>query len=196
MQRTAERAAFRLEVRPSFWVLSAFLGLAAEEGRMLFLFFLACLTHELGHFVAAICLRLPVDGLTVSAVGLELSIRRNCSYLGEFLLTAAGPAASILLTAALCGLSGEGSSLLAGISLILGLFNLLPVQPLDGGELLRILLCQFLPPERADQATLGVGSVVCALVIAFGLVLVWKGNPSLLIMGFWLTAGLVKNARY
>lgn len=186
---TAEPVSFRLEVRPSFWVLLALLLLTGENSRMLLLCFIACAAHELGHLLAALLLGLTVRRLAVSAMGLVLDIPRDCSYRGEFLLAASGPAASVLFALLVSRLEGEGSALLAGISLIQGCFNLLPVQPLDGGEMLRVLLAQFLPPDKSWQAARLIGYAVCVSAIAFGSVLAVMGNPALLIMSIALFLG-------
>ncbi|MBQ9165345.1 MAG: site-2 protease family protein, partial [Oscillospiraceae bacterium] len=186
---TAELVGFHLEVKPSFWVLLALLLLTGENSRMLLLCFIACTAHELGHLMAACWLRLRVKKLTVSAIGLILDIPRDCSYLGEFFLAASGPIASFLFAGLASQLAGEGSALLAGISLMQGCFNLLPVQPLDGGEMLRVLLAQLLPPDKSWQAARLTGYAVCVLAIAFGSVLAVMGNPALLMMGLVLALG-------
>lgn len=186
---TAETGGFHLQVTPSFWVLFALLLLTGENSRMLLLCFVACTAHELGHLMAACCLRLRVKKLTVSAMGLILDIPRTCSYLGEFFLAASGPIASFLFAGLVSRLEGEGSALLAGISLMQGCFNLLPVQPLDGGEMLRVLLAQFLSPDKSWYAARLAGYAVCVLAIGFGSILTVLGNPTLLIMGVILALG-------
>ncbi len=195
MAATVDPGHFRLEIRPSFWVLLSLLLLAGDNSRMLALCFTACTAHELGHLAAACCLGLTVRKLTVGAMGLILDIPRSCSYWGEFFLAAAGPAASILFALAVSRLEGEGSALLAGISLIQGLFNLLPLQPLDGGEMLRIALDQLLSPDQSWKVTRLVGTAVCVLTVLAGLVLGIAGNPALLIMGAFLTAGHLRSGR-
>lgn len=181
-----DSAPFELKIRPSFFVPAAFLLLVSDSAAFLLSFLLACAVHEAGHLIAACGLKLPVLGLTLSGAGLELKILRRCSYWGDLLLAAAGPGASILLTAALCWFGGGEGTLLAGVSLILGCFNLLPVRPLDGGEMLQAALSMLFPLDAARSVAAWLGRTVCLLLILWGSALAGAGNPSLLFMGLWL----------
>lgn len=54
----------------------------------------------------------------------------------------------------------------AAISLLLGLFNAMPVYPLDGGRALRAGLCLVLPLGRAEAVSNIAGLAVCAAGLA------------------------------
>ncbi|MBQ3089901.1 MAG: site-2 protease family protein [Oscillospiraceae bacterium] len=179
---------FPVTVHPSFFVLTTFLLYSSEDSTSLFALIFACLIHESGHLMAARSLGLKIDSLHLGLAGLELKIRRNCNYLGDLLLALSGPAASLLLTALLCAVPVPAAALLSGISLILGLFNLLPIRPLDGGEALNALLMQLCSEEQAWRYSRMIGVILVALCLQAGAVLAAAGNPALLILGLWLLA--------
>jgi Zn-dependent protease len=96
----------------------------------------------------------------------------------ELLIALAGPAVNFAIVAGLLGLELLGiggmesdSSLgafLAGlmlVNLILGLFNLIPAFPMDGGRVLRALLTGWLGRVRATSIAATIGR---ALAVAFG----------------------------
>ena len=90
----------------------------------------------------------------------------------------AGPAASFALTALANSL---GAYRLAGASALLGLFNLLPVPPLDGGMALR-----HLADGRFTRLLNGIAGVSVLVLLAGG-VLLWNSG-----FGGWLfLAGLM-----
>jgi stage IV sporulation protein FB len=101
------------------------------------------------------------------------------------MILAAGPVVN-LVQAGLC--ARMGYDLLAGAGLILGLLNLLPIGPLDGGGLLR-LLCQFLLGPWAGERAAGVVSLVFLGGLVYGgwvLLVRANGTPALLLFALWL----------
>jgi len=108
---------------------------------------LSVLAHELGHCLVALRLRIPVRRLRLFLLGgLSEVARTPRRPAHEGLVAAAGPIVSVLL-GAICWLlllavpSGGAAWLLvaqcAVANFAVGVFNLLPGLPLDGGRMLR-----------------------------------------------------------
>lgn len=181
----------RLSVSPGFLVLLGLLCYLDQGADLLGPGLLACALHELGHWLAICLLGGKVARLRLTAVGAELALdgSRPLSYGRECAAALAGPAAS-LLTAELAAWSRL--YLLAGLSLGQGLFNLLPVLPLDGGRALGLLL-SLGGEDRAQRTMRVLSAVVSGVLLGVGLVLLRVfGNPTLLVTAAWLTAGQMR----
>lgn len=185
----------RFSVSPGFLVLLGLLYYLDEGLGLLGWGLMACMLHELGHGTAVFLLGGRIRRLRLTAVGAELSLdgTRPLSYGRECAAALAGPGAS-LLTSVLA--ARQRAFLLAGLSLGQGLFNLLPLLPLDGGRALCLLLSGRLGEDSA-QRTLGViSAVLSGLLLGGGLILLRIfGNPTLLVTAAWLTAGQMKRGR-
>jgi Zn-dependent protease/predicted transcriptional regulator len=105
------------------------------------------LVHELAHAVVARALRLPVSAITIFHLGGVTELGREPQdWRDETLIAAAGPLVNLTLAGGLLAAGTLlGSSSTTGVVLVLlgylnasiGVFNLLPGHPLDGGSLLR-----------------------------------------------------------
>ncbi|MFI3250945.1 MAG: site-2 protease family protein [Eubacteriales bacterium] len=144
---------------------------------------LACLIHEMGHYYAIVALGGRVKGITITAVGAEMEMEGNLSYGGEFLCALAGPVTNFLFAWGMCHVL----PLFAGIHLALGLFNLIPLLPLDGGRGLQSLLCRFGSPILAERILEVSGGVIAIGIAGFGVLsLLETGGVTLLVLGCWL----------
>jgi Zn-dependent protease len=72
--------------------------------------------------------------------------------------------------------------LLFVFNLLLGLFNLIPAFPMDGGRVFRALLSNFLPRPRATEIAAIVGSVLAFILIIIGIFY----NPFLILIGAFI----------
>ena len=112
---------------------------------------LAAAIHECGHLAVARWLHIPIRSLHISVLGARLQLEDPLlSYRREWLLCAAGPlfSGSGALIAVLLAPFFPYPALaerFAGISLTLGIINLLPIGWLDGGRMFRVACYQFLP---------------------------------------------------
>ena len=98
-------------------------------------FFLAAALHEAGHLAALFWLEIPVRGLELRATGAVIRAPLRGAPREAWAL-AAGPAMNLLLAPLFWRLW----PLFGRCSLALGLWNLLPLAPLDGGRLLALLI--------------------------------------------------------
>ena len=170
-------AVSRIQVRDGFLVLMAALWCADESG-VLPIFLLAAAVHECGHLFVIRLSGGTVHALCLTACGAVLRCSLPPSPFSRAAICLAGPAASFALTALANPL---GAYRLAGASALLGLFNLLPVPPLDGGMALR-----HLADGRFTRLLNGIAGVSVLVLLAGG-VLLWKSG-----FGGWLfLAGLM-----
>lgn len=171
-------------------VLAAFVLLSSPE--ILAALLLAALAHEWGHYLVLRALGGRVDAVTVTALGAEMHIapQSRLSYGGEIGATLAGPAVNLLLALLLgfCGRRVPFCYLLAGAQFILGVFNLLPITPLDGGSILWLVVAWLTEPYTADRAAADVGLAASILLLAVTALLGCHmgGGGFLVLTALWL----------
>jgi len=161
------------------------------------LFFLSVLLHELSHSLVAKRLGLPVASITLFIFGGVSSLTQEpASAKDEFKVAIAGPATSFLIAAVLgvvfliFALEGESASVpgamsgyLGFINFALGVFNMLPGYPLDGGRVLRSVLWAGSHNQlKATRWAATSGSVISFILIAVGVVSVLAGG---FLGGIW-----------
>ncbi len=177
---------FPVRVEPWFWLSAALLGGGlrpeafssaanlASIGIWVILAFFSVLCHELGHASAGRRFGstpvIVLQGFGGAAI-MDIS---PFSRWQHFLMVTAGPAASACLAAlSYCGLffipnldADVSRTLhqLATINVFWTILNLLPVQPLDGGQMLRVAL-----GERRFGVSCVVGVTVAVAVALWGL---------------------------
>jgi Zn-dependent protease len=136
------------------------------------LLYVSVLVHELSHSIVARSYGLPVRRILLYPLGGISEIDREAPTPGrEFAIAAAGPALSLLLGALGWGLSelvtaGIGGALIRQLmfaNIIVGLFNLLPGLPLDGGRMLRAVI--WLVTKKPNNATIAAAWVGRALAL-------------------------------
>lgn len=184
---------------PRYWGMG---GIAA------LLLFLSVLLHELGHSYVALRYKIPIKQITLFIFGGMAHMGKEPpSPRAEFLIAMAGPLVSFIL-GAVC-LSGAMAvdalpmrstlqglvvlgSLLGMVNVQLGLFNLIPGFPLDGGRVLRAGLWALnkdfhRATSQASLAGIGFG-VVLGLIGAALMVGTWSGalGQSIETNGGWL----------
>ncbi len=180
------------------------------------IFFLSVLLHELAHSLVAKKQGIPVDSITLFLFGGVANIREEPKSPGnEFVMAILGPITSLVIGFVLLLLAGLGLQPLAlmgqdpmviletltpfrtivfwlgSVNVILGLFNLIPGFPLDGGRVLRSILWAITRNLRkATRWASFVGQIIAWLMIVsgvamiFGLQIPFFGEG--LVNGVWL----------
>ncbi|WP_433686914.1 site-2 protease family protein [Micromonospora carbonacea] len=160
-------------------------------------FFLGLLAHEVSHAVVAKRNGLEVSGITLWLFGGVAELRGEARDPGaELRIAGVGPLVSLIVgvffggVAALLALAGVHGLLLgalawlAGINVLLAVFNVLPAAPLDGGRLLRAAVWKATGDRtRASVVAARAGWVLGALLIGLGL---WQFLRGAGVGGLWL----------
>ena len=167
------------------------------------LLFGCVLLHELGHCVVARRFGVTITSITLYPFGgiAALSdVPREPAR--EILIAIAGPVVNFLLAAGLFIVAGFERPLgsldpawLVGTSplwalleanLILGLFNLVPAYPMDGGRILRGILASRMPYLRATRWAARIGKAFGALFVVAGIAMLDWWLP---VLGLFLYLG-------
>ncbi len=170
--------------------LAGFVGSAALFGSVLI--------HELAHAISAQRFGMQVLGITLFIFGGFTEYRsQSRTPLKGFLISFAGPASNLIL-GGLCLLAwlslrpDVGSpSLLVGVifylgfvNILLGLLNLLPALPLDGGGMLQAIVAAWTKSEsRGTQVAAFAGTLIGVALIGFGILRFVAGDT---LGGIWM----------
>jgi Zn-dependent protease/CBS domain-containing protein len=162
-----------------------------------FVYLAALLAHELAHSIVAMRRGVRVEGITLWLFGGVSRFSSESSSPGaQALITFVGPLTSLLLGALFFLASvavggGANASLVSAtlawlgyINILLGVFNLLPAFPLDGGRLLQSLIwLRTGDRQRATTIAARIGMGFAFLFIAYGLLTFFVAGS--LIGGVW-----------
>ncbi|MEU9760727.1 site-2 protease family protein [Streptomyces sp. NPDC047987] len=160
-------------------------------------FLASLLAHELAHAVVARRNGVAVDDIVLWLLGGVARLKSEASSpAAELRIAGVGPLVSLLLGGLFVlgawlltlvsapGLLIEVAAWLAGINLLLAVFNALPAAPLDGGRLLRAFLWWRTGDRlRATAGATAAGRVLGWLLAALGLVAFMRGGG---FGGLWL----------
>ncbi len=149
------------------------------------------IVHELGHVVALRLYGLRIRRVSADLRGLCIEYGGLCTPTGHVVSALAGPAAGFAYAFAASyyarGSGNEVLTLSAGVSLLLSLFNLLPILPLDGGRVFSVLAAELLGGRRGDALTKSVSLALSTALLMAGTYWMWRGRgTALTIAALWL----------
>ncbi|WP_373228537.1 M50 family metallopeptidase [Cohnella sp.] len=161
--------------------------------------FAIVLWHELGHVVAALRFGWTVKEVKLLPFGgvVEVEGAGALPVREEMWVAIAGPVQNAILAAIAYGLGQIGwidtgwSDDFVRANVLIGLFNLLPVLPLDGGRMLQAWISLQLPFHRTLIWSAKISLVFSVLVVFVSLYPLWNGgllHLNLLAVGIFLTA--------
>jgi stage IV sporulation protein FB len=200
IRRTWFRLIRLFGIRWTIHPLLAFVMLAsAVTGtiRELAVLFTIVIVHELGHVMAMRAFGWRVREIRLLPFGgaAETEEAGTVPAAEEAVVAIAGPLQNVwmgtaaLLLARLDGAASDWAMYIAQANAIIALFNLLPIQPLDGGRLLSAWLSVRLPYQTALKWSMRIGLALSVAMIIAACVPVFGGvQLNLLLIGLFLFA--------
>ncbi len=161
------------------WLIGAFTS---------FLLFLSVLLHELAHSFVAIGEGIKVRDITLFFLGGMANLEKECTTSkGTLKIAISGPITSFLLAFLMILLSNNlfSSSLIlsnlfkqvGNLNLLIGIFNLLPIIPLDGGVILKSLIWYFTGSKRKGiKVAIASARLISFFAIFFGILFLISGS--------------------
>ena len=188
----------------AYWLETGTLRGVASGLMLILLLFLCVVLHEYGHALTARRFGIGTRSITLLPIGgLALLDSMPKDPRQEIVVALAGPAVNFVIAAvlylfaaagarpgALFAVDPDGGRIVATLfaaNLILGLFNLLPAFPMDGGRVLRAALALRMDRVRATWMAARIGQ---GLALGLGLIGLF-GNPFLILIAafVWIGAG-------
>ncbi len=169
-----------------YFVGGSIIGIGGLRGLIFVaLIFASVVFHELSHAMVARHYGIEVVDITLLPIGgvARMPVTPEDPR-QELLISAAGPASSLVLAISLWFLSdllGYGLSFwhvsvhgnllaeLALVNFVLAVFNLIPAFPMDGGRVLRGFLGLYMSPMTATRIAVGIGQVLAIGLFFIGL---------------------------
>lgn len=155
----------------------------------------AVLAHEVAHTTVALALGVRISQVELLPFGGQATVE---DFTGlepgkEIYVALAGPVLSLIMAGVFyCLIPYQGPlySLFININLFLGLFNFLPVLPLDGGRIFRALLSSTIGYRRATLTAAYMGKFTALLLGGLGIYLTFttRSGANLIIIAillFW-----------
>lgn len=167
-----------INIKNSF-LLAISIMLIADNQNILVFFFISAIVHEFGHIIAVKLCNGTLKKIELCAVGAV--IKYNIMYenaIKRYFVSIMGPAFSLIMAVIA---SKMGLYKFAGASFILGIFNLLPIYPLDGFSILIVIFGAF------PKIVRGISFLFCVILIIIGAYnAICNGGLSIVFLGIFL----------
>lgn len=166
---------FRIDLKIFLFVILFYFTKQIEVYGVMMLF---AIIHELGHLLAGLLLGMRPEKLEIMPYGVSISFqltpkdynkkikKGNLLELKKILVALAGPITNVIMIVIALHMNSNVFSILIVLyaNLLLILFNLLPIYPLDGGRVTKGILHICLGKKKAEKYSNRISFVVLMMV--------------------------------
>lgn len=153
-------------------------------------FIIFAIIHEMGHLLIGILIGKKIEKIRVMPLGVSITfkilvedynkkiIKGNINNIKNLLVAIAGPFVNFAIAIILYNLSSlnilsfKYTEIIIYINLLIGFFNLIPIYPLDGGRIVKEILCITSGKKAALKLTNIISNVTIILLTVLSSILI------------------------
>lgn len=181
---------FKIDIK-IFLVL--FLFLIFKQLEMYILFMIFVIIHEFFHLLTGIILGYKIKSLKIEILGISLGFHENINKynnIRKIIILMMGPISNIIIALIFDFLKLPK---IVYVNLVIAIFNLLPVYPLDGGQILNRILGIIYGNIEAYKITNWVNTMIMSLITAIAsIAILYVKNMSIVIIVLFLWCLVIK----
>lgn len=195
---------FRIDLKIFLFLILFYLTKQIEIYAMIMIF---AIIHELGHLLAGILLRMRPEKLEIIPFGVSISFKINPKdynkkikkgnklELKKIIVAIAGPLTNLIIILITYNLKIDiiKAMMIIYTNLLIMLFNLLPIFPLDGGRILKGILNIACGKRIADKYINNISIITTIIITAIGSILIlYLKNIAIFLIIIYLWCLIIK----
>ena len=156
--------------------------------------------HELAHMASGILLGLKPKSLEIMPFGLSVIFEtyesKKIINLKKIIITSSGPIANIIIAIVTFTINKDLSNIIYS-NIIIAFFNLLPIYPLDGGRILKLILKNKYKYDKVEDITNKISNVTIVIITCLSsvLVLLWQNIGLVFVIAYLWIIMIKENKR-
>ena len=160
--------------------------------------------HELGHMIAGLLLKLKPKSLSLMPFGISITFEtygyKKLIEKKKIVLAIAGPLTNFLIAilARVLHIDKNLKEIIIYSNILIGIFNMIPLYPLDGGRILKGIIKIKTAEEKADRIANKISNVIIIIITAVSsIAILYFKNLAILFVIIYLWLIVIKeNRRY
>ena len=160
---------------------------------------LFALIHEIAHMITGIVLKLRPRMLKIEPFGIGILFEgfKNTEK-NKILIALAGPMTNVLIAVLFSFIKTRAQTLIINSNILLAIFNLIPIYPLDGGRILKAIIAINSKTGKEDDISNKISNILMIVLTAISsiLILIYKNIGLLLIIAYLWIIVIKENNRY